>query len=71
MPSAPLDGLRVVDLTDDSGRFATKLLVEAGASVVRVHDDGGVTHGPPMSDPSAAELPPSVVESLRSLGYVE
>lgn len=50
----PLQGLRVVDLTDDSGRFATKVLAEAGASVVRVHDGTGVTHGPPMADPEAA-----------------
>ena len=40
---APLQGLRVIDLTDDLGRFATKLLAEMGASVVRVHDDAGVT----------------------------
>lgn len=31
----PLAGLRVVDLTDDLGRFATKLLAELGASVCR------------------------------------
>jgi len=36
MANGPLDGLRVIDLTDDSGRFATKLLAESGASVVRV-----------------------------------
>jgi crotonobetainyl-CoA:carnitine CoA-transferase CaiB-like acyl-CoA transferase len=36
MASGPLEGLRVIDLTDDSGRFATKLLSEAGASVVRI-----------------------------------
>jgi crotonobetainyl-CoA:carnitine CoA-transferase CaiB-like acyl-CoA transferase len=31
-----LAGLRVVDLTDDTGRFAAKLLAEAGADVVRI-----------------------------------
>ena len=31
-----LHGLRVIDLTDDTGRFATKLLTEAGADVVRL-----------------------------------
>ena len=31
-----LEGLRVVDATDDSGRFGTKLLTEFGADVVRV-----------------------------------
>ena len=44
----PLHDLRVVDLTDDSGRFATKMLAEMGASIVRVHDGEGITHGPPM-----------------------
>ena len=51
----PLHGLRVIDLTDDLGRFATKLLAELGASVVRVHDGtGDVTHGPAMRSPAAA-----------------
>lgn len=50
----PLHGLRVVDLTDDSGRFATKLLAELGASVVRVHPGAGISHGPDMADPAAA-----------------
>ena len=31
-----LQNLRVIDLTDDSGRFATKLLAEAGADIIRV-----------------------------------
>lgn len=43
--TGPLAGLRVVDLTDDSGRFATKLLAEAGASVVRIGRGSG---GPAM-----------------------
>jgi crotonobetainyl-CoA:carnitine CoA-transferase CaiB-like acyl-CoA transferase len=50
----PLQGLRVIDLTDDLGRFATKLLSEMGATVVRVHDGTGVTHGPAMRDAPAA-----------------
>jgi crotonobetainyl-CoA:carnitine CoA-transferase CaiB-like acyl-CoA transferase len=33
--TGPLQGLRVVDLTDDLGRFATKLLAELGAEVCR------------------------------------
>ena len=45
MADGPLDGLRVVDLTDDSGRFATKLLAECGASVARL---GQGTSGPSM-----------------------
>ena len=31
-----LQDLRVIDLTNDTGRFATKLLTEAGADVVRL-----------------------------------
>lgn len=48
-----LAGLRALDLTDDSGRFATKLLTEAGADVVRI---GGGSHGPPMRDATAGGL---------------
>lgn len=52
MHEGPLDGLRVIDLTNDSGRFATKLLTELGASVVRVTNDG--SSGNPMKDPALA-----------------
>ncbi len=38
--SGPLTGLRVIDATDDSGRFATRLLTELGADVVRVETRG-------------------------------
>ena len=39
-----LQDLRVIDLTDDTGRFATKLLTEAGADVIRLgHGSPGVT----------------------------
>ena len=39
----PLSGLRVVELaTDIAGPYATKLLADAGADVVKVeHPDGG------------------------------
>ena len=40
-----LHGLRVLDLTDDTGRFAAKLLAEAGADVVRI---GQGSSGPAM-----------------------
>ena len=50
--SMPLHGLRVIDLTDDSGRFATRLLTEMGADVVRVTASGSPGH--PMSDARAA-----------------
>ncbi|MGH9006238.1 MAG: CoA transferase [Acidimicrobiales bacterium] len=43
----PLEGLRVLDVTDDSGRFATKLLAESGASVVQICP---TTPGPAMRD---------------------
>ncbi|WP_420611202.1 CoA transferase [Candidatus Poriferisodalis sp.] len=48
-----LSGLRVVDLTGDAGRFATKLLTEMGADVVRV---GTGAPGLPLADPAAAAL---------------
>jgi crotonobetainyl-CoA:carnitine CoA-transferase CaiB-like acyl-CoA transferase len=47
----PLDGLRVVELTDDSGRFAGKILAESGASVARL---GRHTPGPAMGDADIA-----------------
>lgn len=49
----PLHGLRVIDLTDDSGRFATKLLTEMGADVVRITANGSSGHV--MADARAAE----------------
>ncbi|MEY2430795.1 MAG: benzylsuccinate CoA-transferase BbsE subunit, partial [Acidimicrobiaceae bacterium] len=52
MAEGPLAGMRVVDLTDDSGRFATKLLAECGASVIRV---GHGSPGPEMRSDDAAE----------------
>ena len=52
MQEGPLAGLRVVDLTDDSGRFATKMLAECGASVVRV---GRGSPGPAMRAADAAD----------------
>ena len=48
-----LSGLRVVDLTGDTGRFATKLLAELGADVVRV---GTGSPGLPLADRAAAAL---------------
>jgi len=53
MARGPLEGLRVIDLTDDSGRFAAKLLAEAGATVARV---GRGSSGPPMRSADAAAL---------------
>jgi len=53
MGHGPLDGLRVIDLTDDSGRFATKLLAECGASVVRI---GRGSAGPAMNAAETAAL---------------
>jgi crotonobetainyl-CoA:carnitine CoA-transferase CaiB-like acyl-CoA transferase len=49
---APLKDLRVLDLTDDSGRFCTKLLNELGADVVRISAAG--SPGGAMADPDAA-----------------
>jgi crotonobetainyl-CoA:carnitine CoA-transferase CaiB-like acyl-CoA transferase len=42
--SGALEGLRVLDLTNESGRFAGKLLAEAGAEVVRLY--GGASGAP-------------------------
>lgn len=51
MGNGPLDGLRVIDLTDDSGRFAGKLLAESGAAVVSLARGAA---GPAMSVPAVA-----------------
>ena len=51
MGHGPLAGLRVLDVTDDSGRFATKLLAESGAGVLRL---GRGSPGPAMRAPDAA-----------------
>ena len=48
-----LAGLRVVDATGDAGRFATKLLTEFGADVVRI---GRGSPGLPLAEPAAAAL---------------
>ncbi|MCP3991810.1 MAG: CoA transferase [Actinomycetia bacterium] len=50
----PLGGLRVVDLTDDLGRFAAKLLAEYGASVCR--PAGAGSRGRPMTGPRSAAV---------------
>src|SRR5436309_15212004 len=47
-----LEGLRVLDLTDETGRFAGKLLAETGASVAQLRP---AFPGPAMVDPAAAE----------------
>ncbi len=49
--TGPLEGLRVVDLTGDLGRFATKLLAELGADVCRPADLG--SPGRPMPERAA------------------
>jgi crotonobetainyl-CoA:carnitine CoA-transferase CaiB-like acyl-CoA transferase len=49
-PSGPLAGLRVIDLTDDLGRFGTKLLAELGADVCR--PAGWGSRGHPLPGPA-------------------
>ena len=49
-----LKGIRVIDLTGDSGRFATKLLTEFGADVVRVTNQG--SSGQSMKDEDGGVL---------------
>ena len=51
MPNGPLAGLRVIELTDDTGRFAGKVLAESGASVVQL---GAGFPGPSMRGDAAA-----------------
>jgi crotonobetainyl-CoA:carnitine CoA-transferase CaiB-like acyl-CoA transferase len=51
MADGPLSGLRVIELTDDTGRFAGKLLRDCGASVVRLTDG---FPGPAMVHAAAA-----------------
>src|SRR3954452_13067866 len=53
MSAGPLDGLRVIELSDDSGRFAGKVLTETGASVAQVVERPPFS-GPPMRDAGAA-----------------
>ena len=50
--TGPLEGLRVVDLTADLGRYGTKLLAEYGAQVCRPRGAG--SRGRPMVGPRAA-----------------
>ncbi|MGI9597829.1 MAG: CoA transferase, partial [Acidimicrobiales bacterium] len=47
----PLDGLRVIDLTGDLGRFGTRILAEFGADVCRPHHWG--SRGRTMAGPAA------------------
>jgi crotonobetainyl-CoA:carnitine CoA-transferase CaiB-like acyl-CoA transferase len=51
MTTGPLTGLRVVEMTGDHARLAGKMLIEAGASVVRV---GPAFAGPAMHHPAVA-----------------
>jgi crotonobetainyl-CoA:carnitine CoA-transferase CaiB-like acyl-CoA transferase len=53
MTTGPLAGLRVVELTDDTGRFAGKVLAESGASVAQLISAKPFS-GPPMRDAGAA-----------------
>lgn len=50
--AGPLDGLRVIDLTGDLGRFGTKLLAEFGAEVCRPRLAG--SRGRPMKGSASA-----------------
>ena len=54
----PLDGLRVIELCDERGAFAGKLLADAGADVIKVEPpDGDPTrrHPPFLDDQPGAE----------------
>jgi crotonobetainyl-CoA:carnitine CoA-transferase CaiB-like acyl-CoA transferase len=53
MATGPLAGLRVIELTDDTGRFAGKVLAETGASVAQVVEALPFS-GAPMRDAGPA-----------------
>src|SRR5213076_514027 len=53
MSAGPLAGLRVIELTDESGRFAGKVLAETGASVAQVVETPPFA-GPPMRNAGSA-----------------
>src|SRR5688500_14407122 len=40
--SRPYDGVRILDLTHELGRYATRLFADLGAEVVRVEPPGGL-----------------------------
>jgi crotonobetainyl-CoA:carnitine CoA-transferase CaiB-like acyl-CoA transferase len=56
----PLDGLRVIDLTDEKGELCARLLADMGADVVRVEPAGGSR---------SRRLPPLAPDGTTSLSY--
>lgn len=56
--AGPLAGLRVIELSDEKGEFAGKLLADAGADVVKVEPPGGAltrTYAPFLNDEPGAD----------------
>ena len=56
--SGPLTGLRVIELCDEKGAFAGKLLADMGADVVKIEPPGGDrtrTYGPFLEDKPGPE----------------
>jgi crotonobetainyl-CoA:carnitine CoA-transferase CaiB-like acyl-CoA transferase len=58
--SRPLDGIRVVDATDEKGELCARLLADLGADVIRLEPPGGAT---------ARRLPPFAPGSGESLSF--
>jgi crotonobetainyl-CoA:carnitine CoA-transferase CaiB-like acyl-CoA transferase len=59
-PAGPLAGLRVVELCDEKGAFAGKLLADMGAEVIKVEPpEGDATRGYPPFAEGAEGLPPN------------
>jgi crotonobetainyl-CoA:carnitine CoA-transferase CaiB-like acyl-CoA transferase len=56
----PLDGIRVVDATDEKGELCARLLADLGADVIRLEPPGGA---------SARRLPPFAPGSGESLSF--
>jgi crotonobetainyl-CoA:carnitine CoA-transferase CaiB-like acyl-CoA transferase len=58
LTAAALDGVRIIDLTDKSCVYATKILSDLGAEVIRVEPTGGdpMRHYPPIDQKTGESM---------------
>ncbi len=61
-PEGALQGIRVLDLTDNFGSYGGRLLAGLGAEVIRVHDQGTAEHPP---------LPPLVDSGGKVISFYD